>query len=53
MSYPGCGFSEKVDGDQWEDEGRLVLSGEEAVGDELRLHGGLLQPGASPGSSVF
>ena len=24
-----------------------VLSGEEAAGEELRLHGGLLQPGAS------
>ena len=29
------------------------FSGEEAAGEESRLHGGLLQPGASPGSSVF
>ena len=47
MSHPGCEYSEKVDVDRWEDGGGLVLGGEEAAGEELRLHGGLLQPGGS------
>ena len=47
MSHPGCEYSEKVDVDRWEDGGGLVLGGEEVAGEELRLHGGLLQPGAS------
>ena len=55
MSHPGCGYSEKVDVDRREDGGELVLVGEEAAGEELRLHGDLLQPGVStiPGSCVF
>ena len=47
MNYPGCGYSEKVDVDRWEDGGGLVLGGEEVAGEELRLHGDLLQPGVS------
>ena len=47
MIHPGCGYSEKVDVDRREDGGELVLGGEEAAGEELRLHGGLLHPGVS------
>ena len=47
MCHPGCGYSEKVDVDRREDGGGLVLGGEEAAGEELRMHGSLLQSGVS------
>ena len=39
--------------DRWQDGGGLVHGGEEVAGEELRLHGDLLQPGVStiPASS--
>ena len=47
MSHPGCRHSEETDVDRREDGGRLLHGGEEAAREELRLHGGLLQSGAT------
>ena len=47
MSHPGCRHSAETDVDRWGDGGRLLHGGEEAAGEELRLHGGHLQSGAT------